>query len=439
MAMLVNPNLYSHVQQQVLSNPNFMQAYQHMFAEGAPPKVASETQVVPSTSSSKAAKDQQSQNPLVTRSRPVLTQATKPIHLSSLDSEFENEQRNKSKTRFNSSETNLTESQQQDIALTQELIRRQLALSQQQQQRHPRNSNLPSQLSLSTSLNRHIPLTTEQMQEILTRAKNYVTRQQSDESTDQANAQPRLSYNTRRLQAALAASASSATPQTAHTIGQAAAAAIAAVSARPSATTTTAATAPTPTVSTPSVSKMGPAPVNPVVNPTAQIPSSAQQHPIRIQLDQKSKTLSSISNNQSLPIPTISQQKIMPLVDMNQPAPPPPPPQQQQHPQMYPNAPNWQRPPPHYPIPPQQQYPPYDNPHGPPHYYGPRSNYPPDMRPPPPSSYGPMPPRHLGQPPRYNGPLAPPPGPYGYGHPPQNYGPMPPPHHPHYGHHYPPS
>ena len=164
MAMLVNPNLYSHVQQQVLSNPNFMQAYQHMFAEGAPPKVASETQVVPSTSSSKAAKDQQSQNPLVTRSRPVLTQATKPIHLSSLDSEFENEQRNKSKTRFNSSETNLTESQQQDIALTQELIRRQLALSQQQQQRHPRNSNLPSQLSLSTSLNRHIPLTTEQMQ-----------------------------------------------------------------------------------------------------------------------------------------------------------------------------------------------------------------------------------------------------------------------------------
>ena len=86
MAMLVNPNLYSHVQQQVLSNPNFMQAYQHMFTEGAPPKVASETQVVPSTSSSKAAKDQQSQNPLVTRSRPVLTQATKPIHLSSLDS-----------------------------------------------------------------------------------------------------------------------------------------------------------------------------------------------------------------------------------------------------------------------------------------------------------------------------------------------------------------
>ncbi|CAF1567908.1 unnamed protein product, partial [Adineta steineri] len=40
-----------------------------------------------------------------------------------------------------------------------------------------------------------------------------------------------------------------------------------------------------------------------------------QQHQIRIQLDQKSKTLSSIRNKQSLPIPTISQQKLMPLVD----------------------------------------------------------------------------------------------------------------------------
>lgn len=443
MAMLVNPSLYSHVQQQVLSNPNFMQAYQHMFTEGAPttksssssssvpPKAASETQVVPSTTISKAYKDQHSQNPQSARSRPVLTQATKPIQLSSLDSEFDNEQRNKSKTRFNSSDTNLNESQQQDIALTQELIRRQLALTQQQQQRNPRNPNVASQLSLSTPLNRHIPLTTEQMQEILTRAKNYVTRQQTDESTDQTNTQPRLSYNTRRLQAAIAASASSATPQTAHTIGQAAAAAIAAVSARPSATTTPL----TPTVSNPPVMKQVPTSMNPTVPSSASIPPPTQQHPIRIQLDQKSKTLSSISNNQSLPIPTISQQKIMPLVDMNQSGPPPPP-------HMYPNAPNWQRPPhapvSHYPMPPhQQQYPPYDNPHVP-HYYGPRSNYPPDMRPPPPSSYSPMPPRHLSQPPRYNGPLAPPPGPYGYGHPPQNYGPLPP-HHPHYGHHYPPS
>jgi hypothetical protein len=437
MAMLVNPSLYSHVQQQVLSNPNFVQAYQHMFAEGAttnslPPKVASETQVVPSTTTTtpKAAKEQQQQqqNVLSTRSRPVLTQATKPIQLTLLESDFDNEQRNKTKTRFNSSETTLTESQQQEIALTQELIRRQLALTQQQP-RNQRNLHATSQLSLSTPFSRHIPLTTEQMQEVLTRAKNYVTRQQSDETTDSSNTQPRLSYNTRRLQAALAASASSSTPQTAHTIGQAAAAAIAAVSARPSLSSTTGTTT-TTTITT----KPTPSSSNSIVTPTALIPplsqQQQQQHPIRIQLDQKSKTLSSISNNQSLPIPTISQQKIMPLVDVNTSAPP----------HMYQNQPNWQRPPhlpgPHYPMPPHQpQYPPYDNPHTPP-YYGPRPNYPPDMRPPPPS-YGPLPPRHLSQPPRYNGPL-PPPGPYGYGHPPQNYGPLPPPH-PHYGHHYPPS
>jgi hypothetical protein len=455
MAMLVNPSLYSHVQQQILSNANFMQAYQHVFAEGnsttstnsLPPKVASETQVVPSSiaaldglskqTTPKATKEHQ--NLSSTRSRPVLTQATKPIQLTSLESDFDNDQRNKTKTRFNPSETALTESQQQEIALTQELIRRQLALTQQQQQRNQRNPHSTSQLSLSTPLSRHIPLTTEQMQEVLTRAKNYVTRQQSDEPTDSSNTQPRLSYNTRRLQAALAASASSATPQTAHTIGQAAAAAIAAVSARPSTT------APV-TPGTPPITKTTPSSSNSVVTPP--IPPSPQhqqhhhhqqqqqqqqlqqQHPIRIQLDQKSKTLSSISNNQSLPIPTISQQKLMPLVDVNH-SPPP---------HMYQNPPNWQRPPhlpvSHYPMPPhQQQYPPYDNPHPPP-YYGPRTNYPPDIRPPP-QSYGPLPPRHLSQPPRYNGPL-PPPGPYGYGHPPQNYGPPPLPH-PHYGHHYPPS
>ncbi|CAF1251541.1 unnamed protein product [Rotaria sordida] len=458
MAMLVNPSLYSHVQQQVFSNPNFMQAYQHMFAEGnsttssnstssLPPKVASETQVVPSTTvdglikhvtTPKATKDQQQQqqqqNISSTRSRPVLTQATKPIQLSSLESEFDNEQRNKSKTRFISSDTPLTESQQQDIALTQELIRRQLALSQQQ--RNQRNPHPTSQLSLSTPLSRHIPLTTEQMQEILTRAKNYVTRQQSDETTDSSNNQPRLSYNTRRLQAALAASASSATPQTAHTIGQAAAAAIAAVSARPpsslTATTQTPIQTPTPTSTSASITiaKTAPSSSNSLVTSVTPIPPSSQQHPIRIQLDQKSKTLSSISNNQSLPIPTINQQKIMPLVDVN-PSPPA---------HMYPAPSNWQRPPhlpvSHYPMPPhQQQYSPYDNPHTQP-YYGPRTNYPPDIRPPPPPSYGPLPPRHLSQPPRYNGPL-PPPGPYGYGHPPQNYGP--PPLHPHYSHHYPPS
>ncbi|CAF2623049.1 unnamed protein product [Rotaria sp. Silwood2] len=441
MAMLVNPSLYSHVQQQVLSNPNFMQAYQHIFAEGnstnsLPPKAASETQVVPSTTTttvdglikqvtttSKANKEQQQQNISSTRSRPVLTQATKPIQLSSLESDFDNEQRNKSKTRFTSSDTPLTESQQQDIALTQELIRRQLALTQQQ--RNQRNPHPTSQLSLSTPLSRHIPLTTEQMQEILTRAKNYVTRQQSDETTDSSNNQPRLSYNTRRLQAALAASASSATPQTAHTIGQAAAAAIAAVSARPSSSTaTTTTTTITPTSASITIPKTMPSSSNSLVTPVTSIPPSSQQHPIRIQLDQKSKTLSSISNNQSLPIPTINQQKIMPLVDVN-PSPPP---------HMYPAPSNWQRPPhlpvSHYPMPPhQQQYLPYDNPHTPP-YYGPRTNYPPDIRPPPPpQSYGPLPPRHLSQPPRFNGPL-PPPGPYGYGHPPQNYGPPPP--HPHY-------
>ena len=429
MAMLVNPSLYSHVQQQVLSNPNFMQAYQHMFAEGnpnasLPPKVASETQVVPSTTTPKATKEQQ-QNVSSARSRTALTQATKPIQLTSLESDFDNEQRNKPKTRFNPSETTLTESQQQDIALTQELIRRQLALTQQQQRNQRNNPHAASQLSLSTPLSRHIPLTTEQMQEVLTRAKNYVTRQQSDETSDPSNTQPRLSYNTRRLQAALAASASSATPQTAHRIGQAAAAAIAAVSARP----TLSATGTTPTMT-----KTAPSSSNTVVTPATPILSSPQQHPIRIQLDQKSKTLSSISNNQSSPIPTINQQKLMPLVDVH-PSPPP---------HMYPNQPNWQRPPhpphppvAHYPMPPhpqQQQYPPYDNPHAPP-YYGPRGNYPPDMRPP---SYGPMPPRHLSQPPRYNGPI-PPPGPYGYGHPPQNYGPPPPHPHLHYGHHYPPS
>jgi hypothetical protein len=431
MAMLVNPSLYSHVQQQVLSSPNFIQAYQHMFAEGnstasLPPKVASETQVVPSTTTTpKATKEQQQQNVLSARSRPVLTQATKPIQLTSLESDFDNEQRNKTKPRFNPSDTTLTESQQQDIALTQELIRRQLALTQQQQRNQRNNPHAASQISLSTPLSRHIPLTTEQMQEVLTRAKNYVTRQQSDETTDSTNTQPRLSYNTRRLQAALAASASSATPQTAHTIGQAAAAAIAAVSARPPPLSTTGTTT--------AMTKPAPAPSNTVVTPTAPIPPSPQQqqqqqHPIRIQLDQKSKTLSSISNNQSSPIPTINQQKLMPLVDVH-PSPPP---------HMYPNQPNWQRPPhlpvSHYPMPPhQQQYPPYDNPHAPP-YYGPRPNYLPDMRPP---SYGPLPPRHLSQPPRYNGPL-PPPGPYGYGHPPQNYGPPPLHPHPHYGHHYPP-
>lgn len=441
MAMLVNPSLYSHVQQQVLSNPNFMQAYQHVFAEGTsslPPKVASETQVVPSTTAAldnlmkktttttpKATKEQQQQQQQQsfssTRPRPVLTQATKPIQLSSLESDFDNEQQNKPRTRLMSSETTLTESQQQDIALTQELIRRQLALTQQQQ-RNQRNPT--SQLSLSTPLSRHIPLTTEQMQEVLTRAKNYVTRQQSDETTDTSNTQPRLSYNTRRLQAALAASASSATPQTAHTIGQAAAAAIAAVSARPSSGTI-------PVIATKTIPSLNPsvAPPPPLLQ-TTTMPSSPQQHPIRIQLDQKSKTLSSISNKQPLPIPTISQQKLMPLVDVNHSAPP----------HMYPNPPNWQRPPhlpvSHYPVPPhQQQYPPYEGPHPPPPpYYGPRPNYPPDMRPLPPQAYGPLPPRHLSQPPRYNGPL-PPPRPYGYSHPSQNYGPPP---HPHYGHHYPP-
>ena len=445
MAMLVNPNLYSHVQQQVLSNPSFVQAYQHIFAEGSsttrststtslPPKVASETQVVPSTTkpvdgllkqtmaTSKTTKEQQPQSISLTRSRPVLTQATKPIQLSSLDSDYDREQRNKTKTTgLNSSETALTESQQ-NIAVTPEFIRRQLALTQHQ--RNQRNPHSASQLSLSTPLSRHIPLTHEQMQEILTRAKNYVTRQQSDETTDPSNTQPRLSYNTRRLQAILAASASSATPQTAHTIGQAAAAAIAAVSARPS--STTASTSGTITKTTISLS-----------NSTATLipppsPQQQQQHPIRIQLDQKSKTLSSISNKQSLPIPTINQPKIMPLVDVN-PSPP-------SH--MYSNPSNWQRPPhlsaSHYPIPPhQQQYPLYDSPHVPP-YYGPRTNYPPDIRPPPSQpSYSPLQPRHLSQPPRYNGPL-PSPGPYGYSHLPQNYGP-PPPHHPHYSHYYPPS
>ncbi|CAF4456763.1 unnamed protein product, partial [Adineta steineri] len=134
MAMLVNPNLYSHVQQQVLSNPNFLQAYQHMFADNAPPKVASETQVVPSTNptldnsikqtiaASRVTKEQQQQNLSSSRSRPVLTQATKPIQLTSLESDFDNEQQQqqiKSRTRFTSSETALTENQQQDIALTQ--------------------------------------------------------------------------------------------------------------------------------------------------------------------------------------------------------------------------------------------------------------------------------------------------------------------------------
>ncbi|CAF0843981.1 unnamed protein product [Adineta steineri] len=463
MAMLVNPNLYSHVQQQVLSNPNFLHAYQHMFADNAPPKVASETQVVPSTNptldnsikqtiaATRATKEQQQQNLSSSRSRPVLTQATKPIQLTSLESDFDNEQQQqqiKSRTRFTSSETALTENQQQDIALTQELVRRQLALAQQQQQRNPRNPNSTSQLSLSSPLSRHIPLTTEQMQEVLTRAKNYVIRQQSDETTDSSNTQPRVSYNTRRLQAALTASASLATPQTAHTIGQAAAAAIAAVSARP-----TSGTAPIAPTSSSSNSIMTPtASIPPLIPPPQQQQQQQQhhqqhhqqqqqqqqqqhqhqQHPIRIQLDQKSKTLSSISNKQSLPIPTISQQKLMPLVDMN--------PQSPSH--MYPNPPNWQRPPhlplSHYPGPPrQQQYSPYDNPHTPPPYYGPRTNYPPDLRPHPPS-YGPMPPRHLSQPPRFNGPM-PLQGPYGYGHSSQNYGPPPPHPHPHYGHHYPPS
>ncbi|CAF4412970.1 unnamed protein product, partial [Adineta steineri] len=162
-----------------------------MFADNAPPKVASETQVVPSTNptldnsikqtiaASRATKEQQQQQNLSSsRSRPVLTQATKPIQLTSLESEFDNEQQQqqqiKSRTRFTSSETALTENQQQDIALTQELVRRQLALAQQQQQRNPRNPNSTSQLSLSSPLSRHIPLTTEQMQEVLTRAKNYV-------------------------------------------------------------------------------------------------------------------------------------------------------------------------------------------------------------------------------------------------------------------------
>jgi hypothetical protein len=451
MAMLVNPSLYSHVQQQVLSNPNFMHAYQHMFADGSgttssssslPPKVASETQVVPSTTTidglikhattPKSTKEQQQQqNISSTRSRPALTQATKPIQLTALESELDNEQRNKTKTRFATLEPTLTESQQQDLALTQEIMRRQLALTQQQQ-RNQRNPHSASQLSLSTPLSRHIPLTTEQMQEVLTRAKNYVTRQQSDETTDSINTQPRLSYNTRRLQAAIAASASSATPQTAHTIGQAAAAAIAAVSARSSPTIPKA----TPLLSNSVVTPISPSPHHHQQRQQQQQQLQQQQqqqhhqqHPIRIQLDQKSKTLSSISNNQSLPIPTISQQKLMPLVDVNPSTPP----------HMYSNPPNWQRPPhlpvSHYPIPPHQHQPhysPYDNHHGPP-YFGPRSNYPTDIRPPPP--YGPLPPRHLSQPPRYNGPL-PPPAPYGYGHPPQNYGPPP---HPHYGHHYPPS
>ena len=449
MAMMVNPSLYSHVQQQVLSNPNFMQAYQSMLAENnptgsLPPKVASETQVVPSTTTTKSTvasktgkepslpPSSQQQNFSSARSRPVLTQATKPIQMTSLESDLDIEQRNKNRTRFNSSEANLTESQQQDIALKQELMRRQLALSQQQQ-RNPRNNpNSANQLFLSTPLGRHIQLTTEQMQEVVNRAKNYVTRQQSDETTDPVTTQPRLSYNTRRLQAALAASASSATPQSAHTIGQAAAAAIAAVSARPSSAVSSAGTSTM-------MAKTGPPPPPPSSNPvmTSAVPippSPQQQHPIRIQLDQKSKTLSSIGNNQSSPIPTINQHKPMPLVDVH-PSPPP---------HMYPNQPNWQRPPhlpvSHYPMPPHQQYPPYDNPHGPPGppgppYYGPRGNYPPDMRPP---GYGPMPPRHLSQPPRFNGPLPPPSGPYGYGHPPQNYGPPPPHPHPHYGHHYPP-
>ncbi|CAF5086887.1 unnamed protein product, partial [Rotaria socialis] len=81
-----------------------------------------------------------------TRPRPVLTQATKPIQLSSHESDFDNEQRNKPQSRFNSSDTPLTESQQQAIALTQELARRQLALTQQN--RNQRNPHSTSQLSL---------------------------------------------------------------------------------------------------------------------------------------------------------------------------------------------------------------------------------------------------------------------------------------------------
>ncbi|CAF5058642.1 unnamed protein product, partial [Rotaria socialis] len=91
-----------------------------MFAEGnptlssnsnsMPPKVASETQVVPSTGTTsvdgllkqvtttpKGTKEQQQQqqqpNLSTTRPRPVLTQATKPIQLSSHESDFDNEQR----------------------------------------------------------------------------------------------------------------------------------------------------------------------------------------------------------------------------------------------------------------------------------------------------------------------------------------------------------
>ena len=373
MAMLVNPSLYSHVQQQLLSNPNFMQACQNMFADGGgaassksssshPSKVASETQVVPSNSAAmddmikqailqKPSKEQQ-QNVASARSRPVLTQATKPIQLTTLEPEAEVERRTKptgaNKSRFNSAETSLTESQQQEIALTQELIRRQLALTQQQP-RNQRNQHSAGQSSISLPLSRHIPLTTEQMQEVLTRAKNYVTRQQTDETSDPMNSQPRVSYNTRRLQAAIAATVSSATPQTAHTIGQAAAAAIAAVSARPSAPNTQ----PSPISSAPTTITTPPMRTQPPPNvggPSAlgPMPPGPQQHPIRIQLDQKSKTLSSISNNQSLPIPTISQQKLMPLTEMNHSAPP----------HMYSNPQNWQRPPPphlsgpHYPMPP---------------------------------------------------------------------------------------
>ncbi|CAF1042800.1 unnamed protein product [Didymodactylos carnosus] len=369
MMMLMNPTLYSSVQQQVLSNPNFLSAYQNMVMKSTPGKGTSETQVVPApsvdqllkqttTSTSKPQENNKLMQQILlgsglstnqVKTERILGLATKPINLNTSDTtstpstdllnllenvtsvNVDNRKGPQTPPGSPPNKTGITAQtgakprtintpitpstissitsdspktavtpgapDQPEIQFNAQEMANNSKFPRQFQQQH-QNQGQPGVRSRERGhINRHIPLTSEQMKEVLARAKNYVTSKQNDD----VPTTPPISHR-RHISAA---QQQNMITQKETAAQQAAAAAIAAVQSQA-----------------------------PLAMNTTSSPHSA--HPIRIQLDyQKSKTLTSV-------IPTINNtppSPLLPVKTSQSPAPSmeptsyqPPPPQQQQPP-----------------------------------------------------------------------------------------------------------
>ncbi|CAF1010651.1 unnamed protein product, partial [Didymodactylos carnosus] len=351
MMMLMYPTLYSSMQQQLLSNPNILSAYQEMIMKSTPGKVASETQVVPgtsidqllkqTTSTSKPQENKQLMQQILlgsglstneVKTERILGSATKPINLNASDTmsapntELLSLLENVTSTTIDSrrgpqtppgSPPNKTgfipqignkprimttpttssnnpsilndspktatpgASDQQEFQFNAQDMLNNSKLSPNFQQQNPSPGQVqPGPRSRERGhLSRHIPLTSEQMKEVLARAKNYVTSKQNDD----VPSTPPIS-NRRHIPSAQ----QNIKTQKETAAQQAVAAAIAAVQSQiPSAT---------------------------------NAPPPHSTHPIRIQLDyQKSKTLTSviptINSTSSSPLPVKTSQSPVPPME----------------------------------------------------------------------------------------------------------------------------